>query len=211
MKNLYLLISCLISLSTFSQYNIIADKDNTHPEFDKATAQTAYITNFAIRPGNNSNEIIWNGIQEQETRKYIIEYSNNGRDFLTAGEMLVSPGKPYTLHHYYNTETPLVYRVRTEQLNGKYFYSSPLPVIVSGVSPVEVYPTIITGNVINANAAIPVEKVIILSGNGDQVYLRAFDGKSDYISFAIPQLSRGMYYAVFYGRGWKSTEKIIIQ
>jgi len=211
MKNIYLFISCLISLSTFAQQNIISDVDNTHPEFDRATARTAFIRNFVVQPGNNSNEITWNGAEEQETRKYIIEYSLNGRDFLTAGEMLVSPGKTYSLHHYYNNEKPLLYRIRTEQMNGKYFYSNSLPVILSGVSPVEVYPTIITGNVINMNAAIPVERIILLSGNGDQVYSQALNGRSDYISIAIPQVSRGMYFAVFYGKGWKSTEKIIIQ
>ncbi len=211
MKNLYLFITCLISLSGFGQYNIIADKDNTHPEYDRGTARTAYILNFVVTPGNNSNEITWNGTQEQETRKYIIEYSNNGRDFLTAGEMMVTPGKPYMLRHYFNNEKPLLYRIRTEHLNGKYFYSNALPVIVAGISPIELHPTIVTGNVINLNAAIPVEKVILLTGSGEQVYSQALNGRSDYISFAIPQVSRGMYYAVFYGKGWKTTEKIIIQ
>jgi hypothetical protein len=206
-----LLFAALITLRSASQQNIIADVDNTHPQVDRYTARTAWVANFSVHEGNNCNEITWSAIDEQETRKYIVEYSMNGIEYLTAGEVVAS-NKPYMIRHYFNNEQPAFYRLRTEQLNGKYFYSNPVAVTGPvGFSPLEVYPTIVTGNFFNVNASLPVEKLVIVSENGTQVYTKAMDGKKDYIPVAIPSLGSGIYFVVFYGRYWKTTRKIIIQ
>jgi hypothetical protein len=212
-RSLSLLISltaCCISPHANAQYHVIADKDNTHPELDRVSARRAVITSLSVREENNSNEVNWTAIQEEEVRKYIIEYTVNGRDFKTAGEMMAN-GKPYQLKHHFNYEQPLLYRIRAEQMNGKYFYSNPVPVIGGPTSLVEVYPTIITGNTINMNASLPVEKLIISTANGQQVFTKTLGGQRDFISLVIPQLSGGMYFVTFYGPGWKTTGKIIIR
>ena len=206
-----LIFAAIISVRSYAQQNIIADVDNTHPDVDRIVARTAWVSNFTVCEGNNYNDISWSAIDEQETRKYIVEYSVNGVDFLTAGEAVAS-NKPYLIRHYFNNEQPMLYRLRTEQLNGKYFYSNPVAVNGPvGVAPLELYPTIVTGNFFNVNAALPVDKLIIVSENGAQVYSKQMDGKKDYIPVAIPSLGHGTYFVVFYGRSWKTTKKIIIQ
>src|SRR6186997_918249 len=102
---LFILAFC-VSYNSPAQQNIIADKDNTHPRADLLAARPAMITGFSVREENNCSEISWTAAREEEVRKYIIEYSVNGSDFQTAGEMIAS-GKPYLLRHYYNYEHPM--------------------------------------------------------------------------------------------------------
>jgi hypothetical protein len=61
------------------------------------------------------------------------------------------------------------------------------------------------------NASLPVEKLIISTANGQQVFTKTLGGQRDFISLVIPQLSGGMYFVTFYGPGWKTTGKIIIR
>jgi hypothetical protein len=201
----------LFSLKGFAQQNIISDVDNTHPEFDRFMSRKAFITNFCILEGNNYNEIYWTADEESEVRKYIIEFSSNGYDFQSAGEV-VAANKPYVLKHYFNFDHPVMYRIRTEQLNGKYFYSDVQTVAAfAGTRAVEIYPTIIKGNTINVNAALPIEKITVVSNSGTQVYMKNIGGQRDLITLVLPQLSPGMYYMVMAGRNWRATEKFIVQ
>jgi hypothetical protein len=78
------------------------------------------------------------------------------------------------------------------------------------ISPVEVYPTAVTGNVINVNAAWPIERVNIVSSGGSQVFAKDLNGQMHFVPVAIPSLSRGMYWITFYGSGWQSTSKFLV-
>jgi hypothetical protein len=77
-------------------------------------------------------------------------------------------------------------------------------------SPVEVYPTAVTGNVINVNAAWPMERVNIVSSGGSQVFAKDLNGQMHFVPVAIRSLSRGMYWITFYGSGWQSTSKFLV-
>jgi len=75
---------------------------------------------------------------------------------------------------------------------------------------VKVYPTVVTGNIINVDAAFPVERLTVVSTDGRQVFSKDLNGVSDFIPITIPYLSRVMYFITFYGSGWKSTSKFMV-
>jgi hypothetical protein len=199
------------SNTSYSQYSTIADVDRTRPEIDRALAIRPVITSFLVIPGIGANEIHWTASMEKEVRKYILEDSYNGVDFQTAGEMMAS-SQPYMIKHIFTDHPPLLYRLRTEQFDGKYFYSNIIPSgNIAGISNVEMYPTIVTTNTITVNAFLPVERINILSTMGTQVFAKDIGGRSGTLSMVIPSLSSGTYYIVFYGNNWKDTKKFMIQ
>jgi hypothetical protein len=118
----------LFASSALAQQNIISDVDNTHPEVDRLLAEKEVLTQFAVREGNNCNEISWAAVEENQVRKYIVEYTTNGVDFQTAGEVTAS-NRPYLLKHYFNYEHPIMYRLRIEQLSGQFLPVEPFPLL----------------------------------------------------------------------------------
>ena len=78
---------------------MIADKDNTRPETKASTEKPVFIRSLVAKKWNGYNEIQWVATHDEDTRKFIVEYSTNGIDFQSAGEKLVSNNQDYLLHH----------------------------------------------------------------------------------------------------------------
>ncbi len=214
-----MLLSAILLVSAFSintnvngQQWVVANKDNTHPENDKAYNAIPYVSSFTAIRSAGYNEINWTAVNEEDTRKFIVEYSTNGRDYQAAGELLIRTDNKslYSFKHYTMDDHIMLYRIKSEQLNGRYVYSNDMLINGAAISPVTIYPTIITGNTINVNAAVAVERITISSIAGNQVYTKDVNGQSDYIPVVIPSLGKGMYWMTFYGRGWKTTTKFIV-
>src|SRR5687767_14381552 len=115
------LLALIILFSTCSpalaQQHIIADKDNTRPDINNTVSSPAFINSFSVKKGAGYNEINWSAFREQETRSYAVEYSTNGIDFQSAGEVLVNNTANYSLKHVTNDTRAAVYRVKISQLN----------------------------------------------------------------------------------------------
>jgi hypothetical protein len=206
-----ILVLLLTATIGSAQQNIISQKDNTRPEATAYTHQPSFVTNFTATKWNGYNEVRWSAAYQGDTRRYIIEYSVDGVNFQSAGEMLAD--KPdYVLQHRILDDRPMLYRIRSEQLNEKSFYSSSIVLEGVPVSPVIIYPTVITSNTVNVNASWPVERIIVTSSNGAQVMAKDINGQRDFMAISVPAaLSRGMYYMTFQGKGWKTTEKFVVQ
>jgi hypothetical protein len=208
-----LLAGCFISTlcihSLYGQQNVIANKDNTRPETNRQLSSPAIVTSFTAKKFNGYNEINWTALSEQGTRKFIVEYSADGINFLSAGQVLSTDGK-YSLKHYTPDTRPLIYRIRIEELTGKFSYSSEIILDGTDVQPVKIYPTIVTGSVINANAGLPVERLIITSPDGQQQFAKDLNGARDFIPIMIPVLGKGLYFITFYGKDWKSVSRFLI-
>jgi hypothetical protein len=196
------------------QQHIIANKDNTRPEISIQTAKPSFITGFAALRGSGYNEIVWTAMREDETRRYIVEYSLNGIDFQTAGEVLTHIGSYSYKHHMLDEDMfrdkPVLYRIKMEQMNNQSFYSGAVFLDGEANSPVRIFPTLVQNNTVNVNTAWAVEKIVVVSGSGQQVYAKDVNGQMDYIPVVLPNLNRGTYFMTFYGNGWKSTSKFII-
>lgn len=202
---------CLCCISpSFSQQNIIADKNNTHPEITLQTSLPALVTRFTAQRGNNYTEVAWAAFREQDVRKYIVEYSVDGENYETAGEVIAHDGA-YNFTHRFAEIRPIVYRIKMDLLNGKNFYSSGVLLDGIEISPVQIYPRIIQGNTVNINASWPVERINVFSASGQQVFSKDINGERDYMAIVIPSLGKGIYWMIFYGQGWKTTSKFIVQ
>ncbi len=191
------------------QQNIIADKDNTRPETRNQFIVPARITSFNANRANGYNDIQWSAVREDDTRRFIVEYSTDGINFQTAGAMTPVNGL-YSLKHYTFDTRPMLYRIRVEKTDGKFFNSEQFLLDGIDVLPVMVYPTIVEGSVVNVIAAFPVERVNIVSTNGQQVFAQDMGGITGTARVTIPTLNTGTYLMTSYGNGWKSTSRIVV-
>ena len=201
-------LSTLIN-SAYTQQNIIAGKDDTHPEIKAQQYNSARIYNLNAAQMNGYNEIQWSAIAEEDTRRFIVEYSADGINYLSAGEITPLTGR-YTLKHYTLNARTFLYRIRMEKKDGRFFNSVNFLLDGIDISPVKIYPTIVEGNTMNLQMAFPVHRMSIVSLDGKQVMAKELGGISGFTQVAIPVLSKAQYLVTFYGNGWQSTEKFII-
>lgn len=192
-----------------SQQHIIANKDNTRPETTRQLYSPARIISFTATRNNGYNDIRWTAMSEESARRFIVEYSFDGRDFQTAGPVSGINGM-YSFNHNNFDSRPMLYRIRIEDLGQRTYYSDNIYLDGIAIAPVKIYPTIVTGDVVNINAAFPIERVTIVSGDAKQVFAKELNGSTDFIPLVIPSLNRGMYWITFYGNGWQNTQQFVI-
>ena len=155
------------------------------------------------------NEIQWSAVGEEDTRRFIVEYSVDGINYQSAGELTPLTGN-YSLKHYTLDARIFLYRIRMEKKDGRFFNS--INFLLGGVdiAPVKIYPTIVEGNTLNLRMAFPVHRMNVISLDGKQVMAKDLGGIAGTTQVAIPGLGRGQYLVIFYGNGWQSTEKFTI-
>lgn len=210
-KSWFLLIAGFLFSSTMSLYaqqHIIINKDNTRPETSRQY-NSFNISSFTVIQQNEYNEIQWSAPANVDGYKFIVEYSFDGINFFS-GQRVLSNSGIYNYKHYISDERPLLYRIRTETVTGNLSYSGAILPKGIIVSPVQIHKNIVSGNVVNATAQFPVERVTITSSEGLQQFAKDINGLRDFIPIAIPSLNRGVYFITFYGNGWKSTNRIVI-
>ncbi len=195
--------------SAYSQQNIIAGKDDTHPEITAQQYSSAKIYKLSAVQMYGYNEIRWSAVAEEDTRRFIVEYSADGINYQSAGELTPLAGN-YTLkHHILDTRT-FLYRIRMEKKDGRFFNSVNFLLGGVDIAPVKIYPTILEGNMINLQMAFPVQRMNVISLDGKQVMQKDLGGIAGFTHVSIPILSKGQYLVTFYGNGWQSTEKVIV-
>lgn len=207
---LLLALSILISFTAFGQQEMIANKMNTRTDVTKPFSNAVGIGVFTAQRLNGLNKIKWSAFSEQNTRRYIVEYSMDGAHYQGAGEILPGAGTYEVDHHVFITQ-PLLYRIKAEGTDGKYTYSNTILLDGEGNLPVRIYPTIITGGMVNAIADLPVERITITNSAGQQMFMQSVNGKDNYLSIPLPSsMGKGMYFINFVGNGWQTTDKFII-
>lgn len=193
----------------YSQQNIIAGKDDTHPEIAAQQYNSAKIYKLSAIQMHGYNEIQWVAAAEEDTYRFIVEYSSDGINYLSAGEMTPLTGI-YRLKHYTLDTRTFLYRIRMEKKDGRFFNSVNFLLGGTSIAPVKIYPTIVEGNTLNLQMVFPVHRINIISTDGKQVMAKDLGGIAGTTQIAIPVLSRGQYLVTFYGDGWQSTEKFMI-
>ena len=199
----------LVTSSAYSQQNIIAGKDDTHPEVTAQQYMPAKIYRFSAVRMNGYNEIKWLAAAEEDTRRFIVEYSTDAINFQTAGEITPVAGDYILKHHILDSRT-FLYRIRMEKKDGKFFSTASFLLGGVDIAPVTLYPTIVTGNTVNLQMYLPVHRMSIISFDGKQVMAKDLGGITGTTQVALPVLGRGQYVVTFYGNGWQSTEKFMI-
>ncbi|HJS53766.1 MAG TPA: hypothetical protein VJ765_04460 [Chitinophagaceae bacterium] len=204
----------LAGCSTFmnsvnSQQNIIAGKDDTRPELAAELSVPAKIYSFRAVPRQGYNEIGWSALAEQDTRRFIVEYSADGINYQVAGELTPFNGV-YKMKHYTLDTRTFLYRIRMEKKDGRFFNSGNYLLGGTDIPPVKLFPTIVEGSTINLFMHFPVHRINIISVDGRQVMQKDLGGITGTAQLAIPELSKGTYLMTFYGNGWRSTEKFMV-
>jgi hypothetical protein len=105
----------------------------------------------------------------------------------------------------------MLYRLRTEQLNGKNFYSAPVLVGFPSGSPVRIYPAIINGNIVNIKRRLAGRTGTDRVRKRDTGIFKSDRRQKRLFQHRYSILGSGIYFMVFYGSGWKKTEKFIVQ
>lgn len=195
--------------TAYSQQHVIADKNNTHPEVTNQQYMPAKIILFSAVPMDGFNEIEWSAVDEQDTRKYILEYSMDGINFRTAGETSPFTGT-YKLKHITHDTRTLFYRLRMEKRDGKFVNTAIYLLEGTEIPPVKIYPTMIEGNTINLQTGLPLERINVFSSDGRQVFVKEMGGFTGSTQIVIPSLGKGTYWVSFYGSDWKSNSKFIV-
>lgn len=200
--------STLMSVA-YGQQNIIDKKDDTHPEISAKQSLPARIYQFSATRLNGYNEIKWQAAAEDDTKKFIVEYSNDGMNYQSAGEVTPITGI-YTLKHHTLDSRTFLYRIRMEKKDGRFFNTGGF--LLGGIDarPVELYPTIVENNTVNLQMYLPVHRINIFSADGKQVMQKDLGGTSGFSQISFPVLSKGTYLITFYGNGWQSTERFMV-
>ncbi len=196
------------TMSLYAQQHIIINKDNTRPETSRQY-NSFNISSFTAIQNNGYNEIQWSAPANANGYKFIVEYSFDGVNFLTGAQVLSNTGM-YNYKHYIRDTRPLLYRIRTESATRTLNHSG--AILPKGVTvfPVQIQQNVVSGNVVNATAQFPVERITVISADGLQQFAKDVNGARDFIPIAIPSLNRGIYFITFYGNGWKNTSRIVI-
>lgn len=202
------LILTISSDRLYGQQHIINKKDVTRPETSRQF-NSFNLSSFAAIQKNGYNEIDWPGTANDANNKIVIEYSFDGINFFPGSEVLSNEGL-FTYKHAMQDTKPILYRLRTEDVTGAISYSGAFLPKGKVVSPVQLQSNIVKGNVINAIAQFPVERIAIVSGDGVQVFTRDMNGVRDFLPVPVPLLKPGHYFITFYGKGWNSTSRFMI-
>lgn len=211
-KSWFLVITGFLFSATIlplnAQQHIIINKDNTRPETSRQY-NSFNISSFTAIQQNGYNEIKWMAPPNADGYKFIVEYSFDGINFLS-GEQVLSNSGIYNYKHYIQDTRPILYRIRTESATGSLSHSG--AILPKGITifPVQIHQNVVSGNVVNATAQFPVERITVVSADGVQQFAKDVNGARDFIPIAIPSLNRGIYFITFYGNGWKSTSRIVI-
>ena len=206
---LLIVLFSTFAISSMSQQNIIADKDNTHPQQSEQQYAVARVLMLSAVQMNGYNVIRWDAENEQETRRYIVEYSSDGLNYQTAGELMPFKGS-YLLKHQTLDPRTFLYRLRIEKKDGRFGLTNSVIMEGAKTSAVLVYPTMVEGNTVNLRMDLPVLKISVLTLDGKEIFSKQMGGLIGTTQVVIPPITRGTYFMVFYGNGWKKAEKFVL-
>ena len=160
------------------------------------------------------NELSWNMASSQNINRFIIEYSNNGTNWLSAGELIAlnQAGNQHYVFRHYTTETgKLFYRLQIKENNEAITYSPVITLTGKEDGTLKVFPTLLTSNVLQVVAEREVTGIKIMDSNGRLVVAKQLNRQPGYFTVSLPQLSRGIYWVQVQTRSGNETVKIIVE
>jgi glucose/arabinose dehydrogenase len=172
------------------------------------------LTSFSGTKETGYNELKWNTVASENVSRFVIEYSSNGTNYLSAGGVPAvnqSGNRQYSFRHYNPEQGKLFYRLRIEDNDGSVTYSPVITIAGKENGSIKVFPTIITNNVLQVMAEKEVIRINITDSYGRQVLTKAINGQQGYFTVTLPALSRGMYWVQLQSASGNETAKVIVQ
>ena len=170
------------------------------------------LSSFQAVHFNSYNELKWRTVTEQNTSGFIIEFSTNGTAFTRAGEVAASRnenGSDYNFRHYTSISSTLYYRLAIQDDDGSVKYSTILRIAARN-GETRIYPTIVTGRMINFSLSQKARKIRIMDSHGAVIFDKDLNNATGAFSLRLPVLPRGMYYVQLITNEGAKTEKIIV-
>jgi hypothetical protein len=131
------------------------DNANTYENMDQCvklgTMPITYYSQPTVKLQFNQALIIWSVATQINNEKYIIEHSNNGKDFSPIGEITGDGTNSETKQYEYIHSSPSIginyYRIKQMDYDGQYSYSDIASVRYDGGGETNIYPNPATSEV----------------------------------------------------------------
>lgn len=169
---------------------------------------------FTAKAAAGYNDLRWKTTNEQNLAGYEAEYSFNGADFETAGNVIAnntSGTNNYSFQHNISNFSRLFYRLKIKDIDGRARYSDILTVDKQLDVTVKIYPVPITQDACTIISDQPVEQVALFSMDGREVFSRKFNNVSGTINIPLPHLQDGVYMMKVKLKNETVNNKVVIQ
>jgi glucose/arabinose dehydrogenase len=171
------------------------------------------LTGFSAQHFNGYNELKWKTVTEQNTARFIIEFSTNRNSFTRAGEVVASRnenGSDYSFRHYTSLSSTIFYRLAIQDDDGSLKYSSILR-IPGAVEGLKIFPTVINDGIVNVSLGGKANRIQLLSVDGANVFEKELNQLSGSFSINLPSLPNGLYVIRIMTDSGIKTEKLIVR
>ena len=171
------------------------------------------LTHISVKHFADYNQLHWTTSTEQNTARFNIEYSIDGKNFSRVGHVAASrnvDGSNYSYRHSIATTGDAFYRLAIEEDNGKINYS-PIVRVSGKESNIKIYPSVIRNGVINLNLSKPADKMQVTNSAGSKVFEKNLKNISGTTAITLPSLAKGMYWVQLITGKKIEKHKIIIQ
>ena len=159
------------------------------------------------------NQLYWTSTLEVNNKVFMIERSEDGRSFTTAGAVASkAPNGNSTqrIDYEYTDLQPYrqtYYRLKQVDNDGKYSYSNIIQIKRDNTTALSVYPNPATGNIhIEKSGKIRAIHIVETSGKTVKQLLPSSNG-----NYNISGLAPGIYFFEIYSEDGKETVKVMIQ
>jgi glucose/arabinose dehydrogenase len=181
---------------------------------DVITVLPLSLLSFSGKKQTDFNELKWSIAAPQNINHFIIEYSSNGSNWLSAGEVAAmnqTGNQQYSFRHYTVERGKLFYRLQIEDNNGAITYSPVITINGGEAGGIKVFPTILTSNMLQVVSEKEVTGLKIIDCNGRQVLVKQLNRQQGYFTVSLPELSRGLYWVRLQTNSGNEIVKIIIE
>jgi glucose/arabinose dehydrogenase len=172
------------------------------------------LVNFTGKDLSGYNQLKWTTASEENTQKFIIEYSLPGGNYQVAGEVPAtgnSNGSTYTFNHQISNDRVIKYRLHIVDIDASGKYSPVISLGGGNNTGIKLYPTVITSNSLQVISGPVIESIDIFTIDGKRVYSKTMNGASGYFTVPLPSLQKGMYLVKLRSEEFEKTERIVVQ
>lgn len=160
------------------------------------------------------NELLWTTTAEQNMRRFIVEFSIDGRNFQTAGDItaLNMPGENnYVFRHIINESRKIFYRLRLIDGNGSDRFSTVITIAGNDVNTVKVFPTVIGDNIVRLISNGPLSAMYLFDSRGALVMHKQLNRQSGFFTVHTPALAAGIYWLRVHGENNTEIIRLVFQ
>lgn len=178
------------------------------------------LASFTGKLNNNTTQLNWATSQEINTSHFNIEYSNNGKDFISVQSISAAGNssniKNYAASHKVNNESNHYYRLKIIDKDGSFTYSQIIKLkTASKALQVDVYPSVVTNNATMSIATTEKTTGLISITNMDGQVIKKYniniETGSQTEKIDVSNLSKGVYLVTLQTNNQQQTFKIIKQ